>query len=427
MKKVPNRLVVGLFWGDEGKAKIVDLLTENAYVVARYQGGANAGHSVEFANKRFILHQIPTGILHPDVECVLGAGMVLDLPQLVDEISMLEKNGIDWRNRIRISPRAHLVLPYHKQIEQVQESSQGIGTTKRGIGPAYRDKAARIGMRIGDIAVGGATTASKNHLIKKLDNWLKIVGKSYNIEFQSPSIVADELLESFDYIGKSVGEVSSFLDEIARTKGGILAEGAQGTMLSVNWGTYPYVTSSETGAGGASEGLGIDIRLFDEIVGIAKAFCTRVGNGPFPTEGDETVQEILRGTGEHSFDEFGSTTGRPRRCGWFDGMVLKYSARIDGIDSIALTKLDVLKNIDPLKIAVKYKNNEHFPANADDVEKIVPVYENLDGWDDNISEIREYEVLPENAKKYIEKIENISNVPVKYIGVGPARKQIIIR
>ncbi len=421
MEKVPNRLVVGLFWGDEGKAKIVDLLTEKAYLVVRYQGGANAGHSVEIADKRFILHQIPTGILHPDVQCVLGAGMVIDLPQLVSEISTLEKNGIDWQERIRISPRAHLVLPYHKQIEQIQESSQGIGTTKRGIGPAYRDKAARIGIRIGELKLG------KHNLIKKLDRWLEIVGKSYDVEFQSPQEVADELLESFGYIGKSVGEVSSYIDGIARTKGGILAEGAQGTMLSLNWGTYPYVTSSETSAGGASEGLGIDMRLFDEIVGVAKSFCTRVGNGPFPTEGDENIQKILRGTGKNPFDEFGSTTRRPRRCGWFDGMVLRYSARINGIDSIALTKLDVLGDIDPLKIAVKYENYDYFPANVDDAERITPIYENLKGWNENISEIREYELLPENAKKYVGKIEEISGVPVKYIGVGPSRKQIILR
>lgn len=424
MQRLKNIIVVGLFWGDEGKAKIVDLLTENARVVARYQGGANAGHSVEVAGKRFVLHQVPTGILHPDKICVLGAGMVIDFPKILDELYGLEKLGIDWHGRLRISPRANLVLPYHKLVEEIEERKRGIGTTKRGIGPAYRDKAARINVRIGEIGLG------KVHLVKRLDNWLDEMGtlyeKSYEIEFPSAEKVADELIRVHDILGDSVHEVSSFLAEIARTTGGVLAEGAQGSMLSLNWGTYPFVTSSETTANGVGEGLGMDMRLFDEVVGLAKAFCTRVGNGPFPTEADVQTQAKLRGTGEHTYDEFGSTTGRPRRCGWFDAVVLRYVATINGLDAIALTKLDCLTGIEPLKIAVEYEGSKTFPATIAEIERVVPVYRELPGWHEDISQIHNFKKLPDAAQDYVRAIEEIANKPVKYIGVGPGREDIII-
>ncbi len=424
MNRLPNRLVVGLFWGDEGKAKVVDFLTPEATVVVRYQGGANAGHSVEVAGKRFVLHRVPTGILHPDKVCVLGAGMVIDLPSLVDEILTLENSGVPWRGRIKVSSRAHLVLPYHKAVEEVEERALGIGTTRRGIGPAYRDKSARVGMRVADVRLG------KKHLISQLDRWLKNVGalyERYGAQFESPEVVAEKLADSADFLGEAICETSKYLDQVARTTGGILAEGAQGTMLSVNWGTYPYVTSSETTAGGAAEGLGIDLRLIDEVIGVVKAFCTRVGNGPFPTEGDEKIQRVLRGTGEHSYDEFGSTTGRPRRCGWLDGVILRYSSRINGVDSIALTKLDVLSGIDPLKIAVRYRGYDDFPATAVEAERVEVEYEEFPGWQEDISGAREFSQLPENARKYVQKIEEIAEAPVRYIGVGPARSQMIKR
>ena len=424
MARRKNRLVVGMFWGDEGKAKVVDYLTDGATVVVRYQGGANAGHSVEVSGRRFVLHQVPTGILHPDKICVLGAGMVIDLPSLVEELSELESAGVDWRGRIKVSSRAHLVLPYHKMVEDVEERSLGIGTTRRGIGPAYRDKSARVGIRVGEILLG------RNHLLAQLDRWLSNVGKLYQTfgaDFDSPETVAQQLMESAEFLGDAICETSSFVDRVARTEGGVLAEGAQGTMLSVNWGTYPYVTSSETTAGGAAEGLGVDLRLFDEIIGVAKAFCTRVGNGPFPTEGDEKIQALLRGTGEHSYDEFGSTTGRPRRCGWLDGVILRYSVRINGVDSIALTKLDVLSGIDPIKIAVRYKNFADFPATSAEAEMAEPVYEELPGWREDISASSNFEELPENARRYIRRIEEIAGVPVRYIGVGPARSQMIVK
>ncbi len=420
-----NKLVVGLFWGDEGKAKIVDFLTPYAEVVVRYQGGANAGHSVEVAGQRFVLHQVPTGILHPDKKCVLGAGMVIDLPQLVEELSELESKGIEWRGRIMVSPRAHLVLPYHKLIEEIQEAKRSIGTTRRGIGPAYRDKAARIGIRVGEVKLG------KAHLIKKLGIWLKEVGELYEktagVSFPSPESVANELVSSAELLADSITEASAYLYEVAK-RGGILAEGAQGTMLSLNWGTYPFVTSSETTAGGASEGLGIDLRMFDSIIGVAKAFCTRVGNGPFPTEADEETQKLLRGTGENLYDEFGSTTGRPRRCGWFDSVILRYSTRINGVQEIALTKLDVLSGIEPLKVAVNYRDyGDELPVTAEEMETVEPIYEELPGWSMDISAVREFEELPENAKNYIRFIEKIAGVPIRYIGVGPGRDDIIVR
>ena len=420
-----NKLVVGLFWGDEGKAKIVDFLTPYAEVVVRYQGGANAGHSVEVAGQRFVLHQVPTGILHPDKKCVLGAGMVIDLPQLVEELSELESKGIEWRGRIMVSPRAHLVLPYHKLIEEIQEAKRSIGTTRRGIGPAYRDKAARIGIRVGEVKLG------KAHLIKKLGIWLKEVGELYEktagVSFPSPESVANELVSSAELLADSITEASAYLYEVAK-RGGILAEGAQGTMLSLNWGTYPFVTSSETTAGGASEGLGIDLRMFDSIIGVAKAFCTRVGNGPFPTEADEETQKLLRGTGENLYDEFGSTTGRPRRCGWFDSVILRYSTRINGVQEIALTKLDVLSGIEPLKVAVNYRDyGDELPVTAEEMETVEPIYEELPGWSMDISAVREFEELPENAKNYIRFLEKIAGVPIRYIGVGPGRDDIIVR
>ena len=420
-----NKLVVGLFWGDEGKAKIVDFLTPYAEVVVRYQGGANAGHSVEVAGQRFVLHQVPTGILHPDKKCVLGAGMVIDLPQLVEELSELESKGIEWRGRIMVSPRAHLVLPYHKLIEEIQEAKRSIGTTRRGIGPAYRDKAARIGIRVGEVKLG------KAHLIKKLGIWLKEVGELYEktagVSFPSPESVANELVSSAELLADSITEASAYLYEVAK-RGGILAEGAQGTMLSLNWGTYPFVTSSETTAGGASEGLGIDIRMFDSIIGVAKAFCTRVGNGPFPTEADEETQKLLRGTGENLYDEFGSTTGRPRRCGWFDSVILRYSTRINGVQEIALTKLDVLSGIEPLKVAVNYRDyGDELPVTAEEMETVEPIYEELPGWSMDISAVRKFEELPENAKNYIRFLEKIAGVPIRYIGVGPGRDDIIVR
>ena len=420
-----NKLVVGLFWGDEGKAKIVDFLTPYAEVVVRYQGGANAGHSVEVDGQRFVLHQVPTGILHPDKKCVLGAGMVIDLPQLVEELSELESKGIEWRGRIMVSPRAHLVLPYHKLIEEIQEAKRSIGTTRRGIGPAYRDKAARIGIRVGEVKLG------KAHLIKKLSIWLKEVGELYEktagVSFPSPESVANELVSSAELLADSITEASAYLYEVAK-RGGILAEGAQGTMLSLNWGTYPFVTSSETTAGGASEGLGIDIRMFDSIIGVAKAFCTRVGNGPFPTEADEETQKLLRGTGENLYDEFGSTTGRPRRCGWFDSVILRYSTRINGVQEIALTKLDVLSGIEPLKVAVNYRDyGDELPVTAEEMETVEPIYEELPGWSMDISAVRKFEELPENAKNYIRFLEKIAGVPIRYIGVGPGRDDIIVR
>ncbi len=425
MGRKPNILVVGLFWGDEGKAKIVDFLTDDANLVLRYQGGANAGHSVEIDGERFVLHQVPTGILHPGKLCVLGAGMVLDLPALLDELEGLRRRGVEWRGRLLVSPRAHLVLPHHKIMEQVQDERAGIGTTRRGIGPAYMTKAARIGIRVGDALVG------REHLTRLLDRWLAEIGsmfeRAHNVSFPPTDEVVDEILRSAEALRGCIKPISPVVDDVARRAGGVLAEGAQGTMLSINWGTYPFVTSSETTAGGASEGVGVDIRLFDTVIGVAKAFCTRVGNGPFPTEGDDALQSRLRGTGEHAYDEFGSTTGRPRRCGWLDGVILRYSCRINGVDAVALTKLDVLSGIDPLMISVEYEGYKTVPATSAELGRVKPRYETLPGWQEDISHIRSFDALPENARRYVAFVEKLAGAPVKYIGVGPGRNDIIVR
>lgn len=428
MRRKPNRLVVGLFWGDEGKAKIVDCLTDDATIVARYQGGANAGHTVFYENRKFVFHQVPSGILHPKIRCVLGAGMVIDLPELRKELTELMENGVDWRGRIFISPRAHLVLPYHKEIDRIQESERKIGTTLRGIGPAYRDKADRVGIRIGEIALG------RGYLEERLGQWLEKVGNLYiplGAKFDPPCRVAEEICLSFRLIEDCVTPMVSFLTDVAKNEGGLLAEGAQGTMLSLNWGTYPFVTSSETTAGGASEGLGIDLRLFDEVVGVVKAFSTRVGSGPFPSEGDETLQKRFRGTGEHFWDEFGATTGRPRRCGWLDGVILKYSAMLNGVDWLALTKLDVLTGIDPLKVVVSYKIDGKIyyepPSTSEEMKAAEPVFDEVPGWDVPIENVRKYEDLPIQAQNYVRKIEGIAGVPVRIISVGADREKTIFR
>ncbi len=424
MAKLDNIIVVGLFWGDEGKAKIIDYLSKSVEIIIRFQGGANAGHSVEIDGKRYVLHQVPTGILRPEKQCIMGAGTVINLQSLIEELHTLESQGIEWRSRLSIDPRAHIVLPYHKQIEKIYESHHKIGTTIRGIGPAYSDKALRIGIRIGELPLGIP------QIEQKLDKWIKNVGvlysQYYNFEFQSPRIVAKDLIESMQFLGNIVIDKTKYLDEIARTKGGILAEGAQGTMLSINWGTYPYVTSSETIAGGSAESLCMDLRLFNRIVGVSKAFCTRVGMGAFPTEGDENTQDKLRGSGEKDTDEFGATTGRPRRCGWLDGVILKNSSRINGIDELALTKLDALSGINPIKFAVEYKSLRFkIPSLHSELENAEPIYENFEGFNGNITEIRKWEDIPKNAKLYIKRIQELSGSPVKFIGIGPDREDII--
>jgi len=426
-KDVKCRLVMGLFWGDEGKAKAVDVLGEDADIVARYGGGANAGHTVCFEGHRYVFHQVPTGLLRDNVIGLLGAGMVLDLPELVAEIQDLSGTGREVISRLIISPRAHLVTGLHKRIEKIHEKMQGIGTTYRGIGPTYTDKAARRGIRVGDLLSGNGLSEKVEKMIAHHRSLFEMHGESVPT---AEEIIAP-LMEAKPILAEVVGDVSSYLIEALGNDQRILIEGAQGAMLDIDWGSYPFVTSSSTALSGVASGLGLDPRAVDEVVGMVKAFTTRVGNGPLPTELFGEEGNGLRGTGENDWDEFGSTTGRPRRCGWLDGFVLATNCKRWGVDKFFLTKLDVLDGISELRLCNAYKIDgkvrRNFPAMTDVLEKVVPVYEDLEGWDKGVVGASRFEDLPENAKYYIKRIEQIGGCPVGWVSTGPDRTNTIIR
>ncbi|MCF7811776.1 adenylosuccinate synthase [bacterium] len=418
-------VVLGTQWGDEGKGKIVDLLSWDADIVARFQGGANAGHTIVHEKKRTVLHLIPSGILHKNCICLLGSGMVIDPVQLLEEIDMLEASGVSVEGRLFISHRAHLIMPYHKILDGINErnlGSEAIGVTGRGIGPAYTDKIMRVGIRIVDLL-------NRKTFRKKLE--ANIIAKNQIIKsvYGEPELDCDKIYNSlidFDKrIDPLVKDVSIYLSDAIERKETILCEGAQGTLLDIDWGTYPYVTSSSTTAGGAVTGLGIGPTRIDRVLGVLKAYTTRVGAGPFPTEFDEEMNEKMRDAG----DEFGATTGRARRCGWLDLVIGKYSAKVNGIDAWALTKLDVLSHFDTLKICTAYeyqgKHIDRFPADLEIVAGCQPVYEELPGWRSDISEIRDFEDLPDEAKTYINRICELTDTPVSIISVGSERNQTI--
>jgi len=418
---------MGLFWGDEGKAKAIDVLGEDASIVARYQGGANAGHTVHLGDEKYIFHQIPSGLLRENVSGVLGAGMVLDLPELVSEIYSLKKRGIDATSRILISPRAHLVTPLHKRIESIYEKLLGIGTTLRGIGPTYADKYTRLGIRLGELIY----QKDLNNKAQQLINTHRPIFEAAGETPPTSDEILGPLLETLPIISELVGDVSLFLTEAIHSGKSVLIEGAQGSMLDIDWGTYPFVTSSSTAFSGIASGLGIDPRLVSEVIGLVKAFTTRVGNGPLPTElfGEEV--ERLRGSGEHDWDEFGSTTGRPRRCGWLDGSVLATNCQRWGVDKLFVTKMDVLDGIENIKICNAYKKDGKvlcaYPSTAAMLDEIEPVYEELSGWSGRVSEASKFDELPENAKYYIKRIEQLAGCPVGWVSTGPHRKDTIIR
>jgi adenylosuccinate synthase len=417
--------VVGAQWGDEGKGKLIDVLAEQATIVARYQGGANAGHTVRVAGEEFILHLVPSGALYPDVRCLLGNGVVVDPWTLLEEMQSLEARGIDLTGRIGVSSRAHLVLPHHKLLDKVQEDSRGhgkIGTTGRGIGPAYRDKVARVGLRLADLADSKRTgdivrsaSASANATCERLGSDQRVDG--------------EEVLASLEDIGPALLGLATDAGEEIRTGlaggGRVLLEGAQGSLLDVDHGTYPYVTSSTTTAGGATAGLGIGPTAIDEVLGIVKAYTTRVGNGPLPTELSGAEAERLRTLG----GEFGATTGRPRRPGWFDGMVTRYAAGINGLTSLAITKLDVLDTFDEIKLATGYELDgqpvARFPESATDLERVEPVYESLPGWNTPTTGVRAWNELAPVARSYLERLEAVTDVPIRYVSVGAGRSETV--
>jgi adenylosuccinate synthase len=415
-------VVVGAQWGDEGKGKLVDVLAERADWVVRYQGGANAGHTVDLGDRSFVLHQIPSGILHPGVRCAIGNGVVLDPDTLFDEIDGLVKAGVDVEGRLYVSERAHLVLPYHKAVDSASASSKAIGTTGRGIGPAYEDKIARRGVRVLDlrhperlreIVEKGAEHArarlARNGSDKTVDvdAVLALLGR-----------LSERLLPLADDVGLTVHRA-------VRAGAAVLLEGAQGSLLDIDHGTYPFVTSSNTTAGGAAVGVGIGPNAIDRVLGVVKAYTTRVGNGPLPTELDEPLQSQVRTLG----NEFGATTGRPRRCGWFDALVVRYATRVNGLSDLAVTKLDVLDTLDTLGVCVGYEIDgelhEEFPGDLVKLECVKPKYEWFEGWKRSTRTARTLEDLPSEARRYLDRIEELVEAPITYVSVGTRRDQII--
>jgi len=420
-------VIVGAQWGDEGKGKIVDLLSKDFDIVARYQGGANAGHTVIIKDKKYVLHLIPSGILHDDVECVIGNGVVIDPVALMEEIRLLEEQGVHVEDRLKISQKAHLIMPYHKLLDTASEEKQGeqkIGTTKRGIGPAYVDKANRKGIRIVDLLDRKLFEEKlRRNIAEKNEVLEKIYGK---IPLDVEEIIKQYL--TFDkLIDPYIKDVSVYLNKAIDAGQSILLEGAQGTLLDVDHGTYPYVTSSNPSSGGACIGVGIGPTKVDEVLGIIKAYTTRVGEGPFPTELLDEDGEFLRREG----NEFGATTGRPRRCGWFDGVIARYAVRINGIDGLAITKLDVLDRFERIKVCTGYKFGDkvlrEFPTDPMVLENCEPIYEEHPGWLEPTTDVRTWDELPKIARDYLSFLEEITGASAKIVSVGSKRSQTIFR
>ncbi len=419
------KVALGIQWGDEGKAKIVDYLSSESDLVVRFQGGANAGHTVIVGDEKFILHLIPSGIIY-NKDVLIGSGVVADLKSLTEEMEYLKNKGIDI-SKIYIDKRVHLVLPYHKILDGLKESknkNSSIGTTKRGIGPAYSDKASRVGIRLYDLF-------DRTYVEEKVKEILEeknfIIKNFYNFQPLDFNELMDELYYYFDIIKEHIVDEIEIIDRYLYDNKNILLEGAQGTMLDIDFGTYPFVTSSNTISGYTTIGAAIPLKSINEIIGIMKAYTTRVGNGPFPTEDTEEIGEFLRNKG----NEYGATTGRPRRCGWLDLKAVKYAVRLNNITSIALTKIDVLTGLDKIKIAVDYKIDGEsvysYPVSELEYRKIELEYIELDGWNEDISYIKSFDDLPKNTQKFIKFIEDYLNVPINIISVGPLRRQTFIK
>jgi adenylosuccinate synthase len=418
-----NLAVLGAQWGDEGKGKIVDLLTPHFSIVARYQGGHNAGHTVYVSGKKFILRLIPSGILHPGVLCVIGNGVVVDPQALFAEVEELRKNGIDVDDRIIISDKAHLILPYHRDLDLLSEARRGerkIGTTSRGIGPAYEDKIARRGIRVGDLADAAALEQEVRDNVTARNRLVQDSTMDWRPVFE-------QLLESAARIRPWVRDVSLYLADAMRDGKSILFEGAQGTLLDIDHGTYPYVTSSNASIGGVCTGLGVGPRAVGGVLGVVKAYTTRVGEGPLPTELSGPLGDRLRESGH----EYGAVTGRPRRCGWYDAVAARYSVRINGLDALALTKLDVLDGLDEVPICTAYRSAgrtlRDFPSDTAQLAACEPVYETMPGWAKPTKGLRRFSDLPEAARRYVARLEEVSGVPAAIISTGSERDDTIVR
>ncbi|OGW84225.1 MAG: adenylosuccinate synthase [Omnitrophica bacterium RIFCSPHIGHO2_02_FULL_51_18] len=422
---MPNTVVVGAQWGDEGKGKIIDILSEHADYVVRYQGGNNAGHTVVKECGEFVLHLIPSGIFHKDVRCVIGNGVVIDPDALLQEINNLNKKGISVKGRLFISDRAHLIFPYHKTGDRLRESQKGftkIGTTGRGIGPSYADKASRSGIRIADLCDG---PLFREKLKKSLLEKNKLFEKVYRAKGFKFSKIHADYLRFAKAMRPYVCDTAVLLNQAIRKKKCVLFEGAQGTHLDVDHGTYPFVTSSYVTAGGAAVGTGVPPTAIDNVIGVVKAYTTRVGEGPFPTEFDTKLMARIRRKGR----EFGATTGRPRRCGWFDAVLVKYSCMINGIQEIAVTKLDVLDDLKEIKICVAYRHRgrlyRRFPASLTTQWEGRPVYETHRGWMADTSQAKKFSGLPENARKYLHRLSELLGVPITILSIGSHEKQTL--
>jgi adenylosuccinate synthase len=415
-------VVVGAQWGDEGKGKLVDVLAERADWVVRYQGGANAGHTVDLGDRTFVLHQIPSGILHPGVRCAIGNGVVLDPDTLFDEIDGLVKAGVDVEGRLYVSERAHLVLPYHKLVDGASASSKAIGTTGRGIGPAYEDKVARRGVRVLDLRHPEKLREVVEKGAENARSRLARSGSDQRVDTDAVIVQLERLAKRLLPLAE---DVSLTVHRAVKSKAAVLLEGAQGSLLDIDHGTYPFVTSSNTTAGGASIGVGIGPTDIDRVLGVVKAYTTRVGNGPLPTEFEEPLQTQVRKLG----NEFGATTGRARRCGWFDALVVRYATRINGLSDLAVTKLDVLDTLDTLGLCVGYEIDgelhEEFPSDLIALDKVVPKYEWFDGWKQSTAKARTLAELPSQARRYLDRIESLVEAPITYVSVGTRRDQII--
>ncbi len=417
------QIIVGAQWGDEGKGKIVDHLSEHVDIVARYQGGANAGHTVVIGDKEYVLHLIPAGIFHSHVTCVIGNGVVVDPVALMDEIRQLERLQVNITGRLLISHNAHLIMPYHKLLDAVREqTTEKIGTTGRGIGPAYIDKFMRVGIRLVDLL-------DRDVFVRKLRRNIEEKNQLLQKIYGNPELDVEKIVEEYEAFDKQIDpyvtDTALYLNTALKNGKQILAEGAQGALLDVDHGTYPYVTSSNPTSGGACTGLGIPPTAVTSILGVVKAYSTRVGNGPFPTELVNETGELLRKTG----GEYGATTGRPRRCGWFDAVSVKYSAMVNGIDEIAITKLDVLDGFNTINICTGYeyrgKPLKSFPTDLRSLEAIVPVYTQMEGWKSTTGSVSSYAALPANARRYIETLGKLTGTKVKMISVGARRDQTI--
>lgn len=419
-----NTVLVGAQWGDEGKGKIIDVLAEEADWVVRYQGGNNAGHTVEIGSERYVLHLIPSGILHAGKRCIIGNGVVIDPIALLEEIDGVEARGVRTAGRLFVSDRAHLVFPYHRLIDEYRErkpsTGSAIGTTKRGIGPTYGDKAARTGLRAGDLLEPGFTDL----LRRRVETNNKILAT-----FGAPVLDVEKTVSTYAAAAKRlapyVTDTIPLVHAAIARKEPILFEGAQGTLLDIDYGTYPFVTSSNATAGGACTGSGVPPHRVDRVIGVIKAYSTRVGEGPFPTELKDAMGERLRKIGH----EFGATTGRPRRCGWFDLVVARYAVMVNGIDDWAVTKLDVLDELDEIKVCVAYefegRRYEHLPASIRVLENCAPVYESFPGWKASTKNARTLEELPAACREYLRALARLTVTPISILSNGPGRENTL--